>query len=129
MMNLNSFSAWFLLNLHIHDVGISLHHAVAHMQRRLKADLRLLDGDHGFFQAYLGVFQLHFFLQASGVVLRRADRAQRAFQGTGKPFSLSACDLARSPPGGQLGSQGDRHGVGGKSEVHEFNTSNRLGKT
>ena len=51
------------LHLHIHDVRIGLYHAVANMQRGLKADLRFLDGDHGFFQADFGVLHLHFTLQ------------------------------------------------------------------
>ncbi len=44
-----------LSHLHVHDVGVGLHHAVAHVQRGLKTDLGLLDGHHGFFQAHRGV--------------------------------------------------------------------------
>ena len=51
-------------HLHIHNVGIGLHHAVAHVQSGLKADLGFLHGDHGFFQADRRVFHLHFALQA-----------------------------------------------------------------
>ncbi len=43
------------LYLHVHDVGVGLHHAVAHVQRGLKTDLGLLYGHHGFFQAHRGV--------------------------------------------------------------------------
>ena len=72
------------LDLHAHDVGVGLHHAVAHVQSGLKAHLGFLHGDHGFFQADGGVFHLHFALQAAGVVLRCADRVQGAFEGGGK---------------------------------------------
>jgi hypothetical protein len=68
------FSA-FNSDLHVHDVGVGLHHAVAHMQRGLKADLRFLDGHHGLSRLTdLGVLHLHFALQAGGVVLGGADR-------------------------------------------------------
>src|SRR6218665_2270830 len=43
-------------DLHVHDVGVGLHHPVAHIQGGLKADLGFLDGDHGFFQADGGGF-------------------------------------------------------------------------
>ena len=66
-------------DLHIHDIGIGLYQAVAHMQRGLKANLRFLHGDHGFFQADRWVFQLHFALQVGRVALCSADRAQRIF--------------------------------------------------
>src|SRR6218665_3273189 len=59
-------------DLHVHDVGVGLHHPVAHIQGGVKADLGFLDGDHGFFQADGGVFQLHLFLQIGRAALRRA---------------------------------------------------------
>ncbi len=51
-----------LLDLHVHDVGIGLDHAVAHVQRGLKTDLGFLHGNHRFFQADRRVFHLHFAL-------------------------------------------------------------------
>ena len=35
-----------VLHLHVHDVGIGLHHTVAHMQSGLEANLCFLDGNH-----------------------------------------------------------------------------------
>ena len=78
------------LDLHVHDVGVGLHHAVAHVQSGLKAHLGFLHGDHGFFQADGGVFHLHFALQAAGVVLCRADRVQCAAQCGGKAGAVAA---------------------------------------
>lgn len=56
-------------DLHVHHVGIGLHEPVAHLHRGLEADLCLLHGDHGFFEADGRVLQLHFTLQLAGVVL------------------------------------------------------------
>lgn len=50
-------------DLHVHDVCICLHHAIAHMQSRLEANLGFLNRDHGFFQAYGGVLHLDFSLK------------------------------------------------------------------
>ena len=85
-------------NLHVHDVGVGLHHAVAHMEGGLEADLGLLYGHHGFFQADLRVFQLHFPLQAAGFVLGSADCAKRAFEFAGEAATarLRRC---LAPPG------------------------------
>ena len=71
-------------NLHVHDVCIGLHHAVAHMEGGLEADLGFLDGHHGFFQTDFGVFHLHFSLQSAGLVLGSADCVKRAFEFAGE---------------------------------------------
>lgn len=72
------------------------------MQRGLEADLCFLHGHHGFFQADRWVFQLHFFLQMGGMVLRGADRAQRAFQFGAEAVALGLGLLQRL---GQAGGQ------------------------
>ena len=98
-------------HLHIHHIGIGLHQAVAHMQRGLKADLRLLHGDHGLLQADGGVFQLHLALQFAGMVLCAADRLQCALQGLTKAAGgdgrWRAADFAKLAA--QLG--GERAGI------------------
>ena len=38
-----------LLHLHIHNIGIRLHHPVAYVQRCLKSNLRFLNRNHGLF--------------------------------------------------------------------------------
>ena len=48
---------------------VGLHHAVAHVERGLEADLGFLHRQHGFFQADLGVAQLHLGLQPGDFVL------------------------------------------------------------
>ena len=88
-----------LLDLHIHDVGIGLDHAVAHVQRGLKANLRFLHRHHGFFQADGGVFHLHFALQAGRFVLCGADRVQCAFQRGGKAGVVAVNAGGGSAPG------------------------------
>ena len=62
-----------VLHLHVHDVGVGLHHTVAHMQSGLEANLCFLDGNHCLLQTHSRVFHLYFALQVAGVVLRLAD--------------------------------------------------------
>ena len=93
-------------NLHVHHIRIGLHQPVAHMQRGLEADLRLLHGNHGFFQAHGRVFQLHFALQPARVFLRGAHGLERALEGLGE----AACDLTRG--GGRCGNAAGQVGAG-----------------
>lgn len=91
------------LHLHIHHIRVSLYQTVAYLQRGLEADLRLLHGEHGLLKAHGRIFQLHFALQLAGVVLRRADRLQRALKGLAK--SASHGRSAGTADFGELGAQ------------------------
>ncbi len=86
------------------------------MQCGLKADLRFLDGHHGFFQAHGGVFQLHFLLQARGLVLGRTDGLQCPLERIGKTGGLGFLG-AGGRTARNAGSR-KRGGGAGDAEVH-----------
>ena len=88
------------------------------MHRGLKADLRFLNGDHGFFQTDFGVFHLNFILKPGGIVLRRTDRAQGAFESARKSAFGTAGHLTWRKARRQAGAHRGGHGGGGKSEFH-----------
>jgi hypothetical protein len=85
------------------------------VQRGLKADLGLLDGHHGLFQADRRIFQLHLLLQARGLVLRFAHSFQGSGQHAGEAARVLRC---RRGAGDRAGPAGQRGGDGGQSEVH-----------
>jgi len=106
-----------VLNTHVHDVAVGLDHAVSDMQRGLEADLGFLHGEHGFFQAHLGVAQLNLGLKVGSGLLRRADFLERRLEVGGK--------AGLHPPGGARAFQGGRAnavqglaGQGGNAHVH-----------
>ena len=75
------------LDLHIHYISIGLHQTVANLQSGLEADLRLLHGDHRFFQTDGRILQLHLALQLAGLILCGADGLQCALQSLAKTAS------------------------------------------
>ena len=112
-------------HLHVHDVGVSLHHAVAHVQGGLKADLRFLDGHHRFFQTHGGVFQLYFLLHTAGLVLGRADGLQCAFERVGETGGLGFLG-AGGRTARNAGSR-KRGGGAGDAEVHGSESGGQWG--
>ena len=109
-------------DLHVHDLAVGLHEPVAHRQRGLETDLRLLHRDHGLLEAHGRVVQLHLALQPRRVVLAAAHRPQRLGQRlleTGALRSLRARQRLAV-----LGQAGACHGLreieGLKVHVHGF---------
>jgi type IV fimbrial biogenesis protein FimT len=78
------------LHLHVHDVGVGRQQPVAHLHGGLEADLALLHGHHGLFQADGGVVEAELALQPLGAELVAADVVQRLDHGAAEAAAISA---------------------------------------
>lgn len=75
-------------DLHVHDFAVGLNQPVAHLQSRLKSDVRLLSGDHRFLETDRGVVQRELLAQPARLLLQVAGGLKRTCQGILKPSPL-----------------------------------------
>jgi len=98
------------IHLHVHDLAVDLHEAVAYLQAGLEAEWPLLHRDHRLFEADGRAAHLQFAWRARGDALRLPHRAGCRAR---RPLQVAAL---HRPAGGERqavdGQAGARHGLG-----------------